>query len=277
MAATKTPAVINTKHKMKLNLYQIDAFTDRVFGGNSACVVPLDKWLPNDVLLSIAKENAVAETAFFVDKGDKIHLRWFTPEIEMDLCGHATLATAHCLKTILDYTNDKFIFETLSGDLTVISENKMYKINFPSRMPLPKNLPTVIEKSLSIKPKEVLKARDYVLVYENETEVRNIKIDRHFFDQINLDPGGVIVTAAGDNCDFVSRFFTPQASILEDPVTGSAHCSLIPFWASRLQKTALTAVQVSNRMGELLCEDKGDRVVIAGQAKTYSIGHLWVE
>lgn len=262
---------------MKLNLYQIDAFTDKTFGGNPACVVPLDKWLTDDILLKIAKENAVAETAFFVNKGDKIHLRWFTPEIEMDLCGHATLATAHCLKTILDYKSDKIVFESLSGDLTVIAKNDFYYLDFPSRMPTESSLPEIITKSLNIQPKEVLKSRDYLLVYENETEVKNIKIDRQFFDQINLDPGGVIVTAIGDNCDFVSRYFTPQASILEDPVTGSAHCSLIPFWATRLNKKELSALQVSERIGKLYCEEKGDRVIISGQAKTYSIGHLWTE
>jgi len=262
---------------MKLNLYQIDAFADKIFGGNPACVVPLTNWLEDEILLKIAKENAVAETAFFVDKGGKIHLRWFTPEIEMDLCGHATLATAHCLKTILDYKGDKIVFETLSGDLTVFVDKDLYKMDFPSRVPTVDCLPEIIEKSLSIKPKEVLKSRDYVLVYENETEIRNIKIDRQLFDQINLDPGGVIVTAMGDNCDFVSRFFTPQASILEDPVTGSAHCSLIPFWATRLDKKELKALQVSERVGKLFCEDKGDRVIISGQAKTYSIGNLWIE
>lgn len=262
---------------MKLNLYQIDAFTDKIFGGNPACVVPLTNWLEDEILLKIAKENAVAETAFFVDKGGKIHLRWFTPEIEMDLCGHATLATAHCLKTILDYKGDNIVFETLSGDLTVFVDKDLYKMDFPSRVPTVDHLPEIIEKSLSIKPKEVLKSRDYVLVYENETEIRNIKIDRQFFDQINLDPGGVIVTAMGDNCDFVSRFFTPQASILEDPVTGSAHCSLIPFWATRLNKKELKAIQVSERGGKLFCEDKGDRVIISGQAKIYSIGNLWTE
>jgi PhzF family phenazine biosynthesis protein len=262
---------------MKLELYQIDAFTDKIFGGNPACVVPLDNWLPNDILLKITKENAVAETAFFVDKGEKIHLRWFTPEIEMDLCGHATLATAHCLKTILNYKNDKIIFETLSGDLTVIVENDFYYLDFPSRMPIVEILPTTISKSLNIQPKEILKSRDFVLVYENETEVRNIEIDRQLFDQINLDPGGVIVTAIGDNCDFISRFFTPQASILEDPVTGSAHCSLIPLWAKKLNKKELYAEQVSERLGKLYCEDKGDRVIISGQAKTYSIGEFWTE
>ena len=262
---------------MKYNLYQIDAFTETIFGGNPACVVPLDKWLPEDVLLKIAKENAVAETAFFVEKGEKIHLRWFTPEIEMDLCGHATLATAHCLKTILNYQSDKIIFETLSGDLNVLIHNDMYKMDFPSRMPVADNLPETILKALNIKPKEVLKARDYVLVYENETQIRNIKIDRQLFDQINLDPGGVIVTAIGDDCDFVSRFFTPQASILEDPVTGSAHCSLIPFWADRLNKKELYAQQVSERIGKLYCQDQGNRVIISGKAITYSIGNFWLE
>ena len=262
---------------MKLDLYQIDAFTDKIFGGNPACVVPLQKWLADDVLLNIAKENAVAETAFFVMNGNKIHLRWFTPEIEMDLCGHATLATAHCLKTILGYQNDQIIFETLSGDLTVLMDEEFYKMNFPSRMPVTAILPETIIKSFNIKPEEVLKARDYFLVYNNETDIKNIKIDRQFFDQINLNPGGVIVTAPGDKSDFVSRFFTPQASMLEDPVTGSAHCSLIPFWAARLGKKVLHAVQVSERVGKLLCEDRGDRVIISGQAKTYSIATLWTE
>jgi PhzF family phenazine biosynthesis protein len=227
--------------------------------------------------LKIAKENAVAETAFFVDKGDKIHLRWFTPEIEMDLCGHATLATVHCLKTILNYKSNTIVFETLSGDLTVIVENDLYKMDFPSRMPIPATLPEVITDSLSIKPKVVLKSRDFVLVYDDETQIRNIVINRSLFDQINLAPGGVIITAKGDDCDFVSRFFTPQTSILEDPVTGSAHCSLIPFWSERLHKKELIALQVSEREGKLFCEDKGNRVIISGQAKTYSIGYLWTD
>ncbi|PHR70735.1 MAG: isomerase [Lutibacter sp.] len=261
---------------MKLNLCQIDAFTNTVFGGNPACVVPLNEWLSDDLLLKITRENAVAETAFFVDKGDKIHLRWFTPEIEMDLCGHATLATAHCLKTILNYPKNKIVFETLSGDLTVLMKNDFYFLDFPSRMPLISKLPEIIEKSLNIQPKEVLKSRDYVLVYDSEEDIKNIKIDRQIFDQINLDPGGVIVTSKGNDCDFVSRFFTPQASILEDPVTGSAHCSLIPFWANKLNKKSLSAMQISERIGTLNCLDKNDRVIISGQAKTYSIGSLYI-
>lgn len=262
---------------MKLELYQIDAFTDKMFGGNPACVVPLKNWLADDILMKITRENAVPETAFFVDKGDKIHLRWFTPEIEMDLCGHATLATAHCLKSILNYPKDKIVFETLSGDLTVSVKNDLYSLDFPSRMPIASELPEMIRKSLSIQPKEVYKSRDYMLVYDTEQEIKDIKIDTQIFNQINLNPGGVIVTAKGDNCDFVSRFFTPQASILEDPVTGSAHCSLIPFWSQRLEKNELHAMQISDRVGILHCQNKSDRVIISGKAKTYSVGHLWTE
>ncbi|WP_159474600.1 PhzF family phenazine biosynthesis protein [Chryseobacterium sp. 18068] len=262
---------------MTYNIYQIDSFTDKVFGGNPACVVPLEEWLDDNILLKIAKENAVAETAFFVHKGNRIHLRWFTPDIEMDICGHATLATAHCLKTILNSADDLFVFETLSGDLTVLVENDLYRMNFPSRMPIKTTLPKNIEDSLSIQPKEILKSRDYLLVYDSEEQIRNIKIDRILFDQINLDPGGIVLTAPGDGCDFVSRFFTPQATIFEDPVTGSAHCSLIPYWAKKLDKDELYAMQVSERLGKLYCEDKGERVIVSGRAKTYSIGNFWLD
>ena len=260
---------------MKLPLYQIDAFTDTVFGGNPACVIPLETWLPDELLLKITKENAVAETAFFINKGSKFHLRWFTPEFEMDLCGHATLATAHCLKTILNHPADKFVFETVSGELTVVCENEFYHLDFPSRMPVVSDLPEIIRSALNKQPKEILKSRDYVLVYDKEEDVRNIKIDRQLFDQINIDPGGVIITAKGNDCDFVSRFFTSQSTIFEDPVTGSAHCSLIPFWSRKIGKNKLFAMQISERLGKLNCEDKGERVRISGQARTYSIGTLW--
>ena len=262
---------------MTLDLFQIDAFTNSVFGGNPACVVPLTSWLPDETLLKITQENAVAETAFFVPKGNKFHLRWFTPEIEMDLCGHATLATAHCLKTILDYPANNIVFETVSGDLSVCVKDDFYFLDFPSRMPVLAALPKIIEKSLNIVPKEVYKSRDYVLVYDTEEEIKNIKINRQLFDQINLDTSGVIVTSKGTTCDFVSRFFTPQASILEDPVTGSAHCSLIPFWAKKLHKKELTALQLSKRRRALNCVDKNDRVIISGQARTYSIGSISIE
>ena len=260
-----------------LDVYQIDAFTNTIFEGNPACVVPLPSWLPDEILLKITQENAVAETAFFVPKGERFHLRWFTPEIEMDLCGHATLATAHCLKTILKYPSNDIVFETVSGNLSVAVKDGFYFLDFPSRIPVPSALPELIEKSLNIPPKEVYKSRDYVLVYDTEQEVKNIKINREVFDQINLGTGGVIVTSEGTSCDFVSRFFTPQASILEDPVTGSAHCSLTPLWAKKLHKKELTAQQLSKRKGVLNCLDKNDRVIISGQARTYSIGKIWID
>jgi PhzF family phenazine biosynthesis protein len=262
---------------MKLPLYQIDAFTDRLFGGNPACVVPLEKWLPDDLLLKIAKENAVAETAFFVPDGDGFALRWFTPDIEMDLCGHATLATAHVIRTILDHPEEDLVFHSKSGQLEVSIRDGLYTMKFPSRPPSTAPLPELIRQSLDRQPLQVLKARDYVLVYENEEDIRNIKINRQLLDQINLDPGGIIITARGHECDFVSRFFTPQASIFEDPVTGSAHCSLIPYWSRQLGKKEMVALQLSDRLGKLYCADNGESVSIAGYAKTYSIGTLWTE
>ena len=261
---------------MKLDIYQIDAFTDTIFSGNPACVVPLEKWLSDEILLKITQENAVAETAFYVIKNDKIHLRWFTPETEMDLCGHATLATAHVLISILKYSQKEVVFETLSGDLIVNFSNDLYTLNFPSRVPIICDLPEFISKSFSIQPIETMKSRDYVLVFKNESDIKNIKIDRQIFDKVNLKTGGVIITAKGENADFVSRFFTPQASILEDPVTGSAHCSLIPFWSKKLNKKKLSAIQLSSRKGFLNCELIGDRVLISGNAKTYLIGSIFI-
>lgn len=261
---------------MKYEIYQVDAFTDSIFGGNPACVVPLQAWLSDELLLKIAQENAVAETAYFVPQGDKIHLRWFTPDIEMDLCGHATLATAHVLHTRLGY-KAPFVFTTLSGDLVVTVTDNLYTLDFPSRKPLPTTLPTALQNSLNIQPKEVLKSRDFVLVYENEADIRNIKIERNIFDELRLDTGGVIITAKGNECDFVSRFFTPNASILEDPVTGSAHCSLIPYWSEKLNKKEMKAKQLSDRVGKLFCVDNGNRVLISGTAKTYLEGSFWIE
>lgn len=262
---------------MQLHLYQINAFTDRSFSGNPACVVPLSEWLPDDLLLKIAKENAVAETAFFVDLGYKFHLRWFTPEMEMDLCGHATLAAAHALKEIRKYSRNNIIFETLSGELKVSVEDGTYVLDLPSRKPTSTPLPELLERSLNIQPLEILKARDFVLVYKSEQEVRDITIDRSWFDQLELGTGGVIFTAKGNDSDFVSRFFTPGASVFEDPVTGSAHCSLTPYWGEKLGKTELTALQLSERGGRLFCRNKDNRVEVAGSARTYSIGKLFTE
>ena len=259
---------------MDYSLFHVDAFTDTLFRGNPACVVPLENWLEDAVLLSIAKENAVPETAFFVQNEDQIHLRWFTPDLEMDLCGHATLATAHVLKKHLGYGKKVISFTTMSGIVSVSLSDELYYLDFPSRMPLESHLPKTLEKALNAKPKSVLKARDYLLVYENQKQIEDIVINREVFDQININPGGVIVTARGENCDFVSRFFTPQATILEDPVTGSAHCTLTPYWSEILNKKRMNAQQISERKGELFCELKKDRVEISGNATTYFEGYI---
>jgi len=260
---------------MKYNIYQVDAFTNQIFTGNPACVIPLEKWLSDSILLKIAQENAVAETAFFIiNSGDNIKLRWFTPDQEIDLCGHATLATAYVLKLIFKHPVNEIVFDTMSGILKVNYVDNVYYLDFPARKAKSALLPKEIEKSLNIQPKEVFKSRDYMLVYDSQQEIEDIQINRHFFDQINLGHGGVIVTAKGNSTDFVSRYFTPQATILEDAVTGSAHCTLIPFWSSRLHKNKLEAFQISNRGGRLLCLDMVDRVIIGGEAKLFSKGEF---
>lgn len=258
---------------MDIQLFQIDAFTNQVFGGNPAAVCPLSAWLPDDTLLNIAKENNLAETAFFVKTApNRYHLRWFTPEIEMDLCGHATLATAYVIFQYFEGNADSVCFDSISGELVVKKRGDYLEMNFPSRPPKPAKLPDIIEKGLNLKPVEVWKSRDYILIYPNEEQIMAIEPDIALFNQINLDPGGVVVTSKGDKVDFVSRFFTPQASIFEDTVTGSAHCSLVPFWANRLGKNKLHAFQLSNRKGELFCQLEGDRVLISGQAVSYLRG-----
>jgi PhzF family phenazine biosynthesis protein len=257
---------------MEFDLYQVDAFTSEVFGGNPACVMPLDEWLPDDVLLSLAQENAVAETAFLVAKGDRYHLRWFTPDLEMDLCGHATLASAHVVLSHLHPGRDEVTFDTMSGALVVTRCDRGYEMVLPNRFPEPSVLPMEIEKAASIPPSEVHKSRDYLLVYPREKDVQEWSVNRELFDLIDLGTGGVIVTAPGDDCDFVSRYFTPQATMLEDPVTGSAHCSSAPFWAERLGKSQLHAKQLSARGGDIRCQVMSNHVLISGNAVTYLTG-----
>ena len=259
---------------MEIDIFQIDAFTSELFKGNPACVMPLDNWLPDELLLKIAKENNVSETAFFIKEGEGFYLRWFTPEIEMDLCGHATLATAYCLKNHLDYKKNKVIFDSMSGELIVKFDGDYIQMDFPHRKPKSSELPKNIMDSLSIKPNKVLKARDYVLVYDNEEQIKNIEIDKELFDKTNLDPGGVVITSKGTKSDFVSRYFVPQCSFFEDPVTGSTHCSLVPYWSEILKKTKLKSIQLSERGGEMFCEDLGNRVIINGKAKTYFNGKV---
>jgi PhzF family phenazine biosynthesis protein len=226
--------------------------------------------------LKIAHENAVPETAFFKADDDGIQLRWFTPEIEMDLCGHATLATAFVLKHFLKHPSNEFIFHTLSGDIKVNVADDIYWLDLPSRPPLPAQLPLIIQEAISLQPIAVLKSRDYVLIYRNEEEIKNLQIDSVLLNRINLDPGGVIVTAKGDQFDFVSRYFTPRSSILEDPVTGSAHCSLIPYWSLALNKSEMRARQLSRRSGDLLCINQESRVLIGGKAVAYSNGKFFL-
>ncbi len=262
---------------MEYRVYHVDAFTDRLFSGNPACVVPLERWLPDEVQLLIAAENGVAETAFFVETAKGFHLRWFTPDLEMDLCGHATLATAHVIFREFGFKGEELRFGSASGELLVRRSGDSYVLDFPRRPPVPAELPAAIAQSLAVQPIAVFKSRDYLLEYRSEEEILGLRPDRTMMDRINLDPGGVIVTAPGRMSDFVSRFFTPQATIFEDPVTGSAHCSLVPFWSERLGKKGLSAIQLSARRGYLECRDEGDRVSIAGKAVTYSRGNFRIE
>ena len=261
-------------NKNVLQIFQIDAFTSEIFKGNPACVMPLDNWLPDDTLLKIAKENNVSETAYFIKKEDHFYLRWFTPEIEMDLCGHATLATAYCLRNHLNYKKDSVKFDSMSGELVVKFNADYMQMDFPHRKPIKSDLPQNILDSLSIKPIEILKSRDYVLIYDNEDQIKNIKIDKELFDRKNIDPGGVVITSIGTKSDFVSRYFVPQCSFFEDPVTGSTHCSLVPYWSEKLNKKKLKSIQLSERGGEMICEDVLNRVLINGKAVTYSEGHV---
>ncbi len=262
---------------MRINIYQIDAFTDQLFGGNPAAVCPLIDWLDDEILQSIAIENNLAETAFFVQSSDnRFHLRWFTPEFEMDLCGHATLASAFVIIEELGNNYDEVLFDTQSGLLTVKKIGDYYELDFPSRPPKKSSLPKIISDGLNIQPKEIWKARDYLLVYDSENDIEGIKPNIAILNQINIDPGGIIVTAKGKfgNVDFVSRLFTPQATVFEDPVTGSAHCTLVPFWANRLNKNELRALQISKRGGELLCQLNKNRVLIKGKAVKYLEGTI---
>jgi PhzF family phenazine biosynthesis protein len=257
---------------MKLPL-RSSAFTSNPFGGNPAGVCPLAKWLPDETLQRIAANNNLAETACLVPRGDDYELRWFTPVVEMDLCGHATLAAAFVLFTELGRRGDRVHFHSRSGGLSVARASDQLVLDFPSHPPAPASAPQALIHGLGAPPKEVLKARDYLVVLNDEAEVRALKPD--FAVLKRLDCLGIIATAPGRDCDFVSRFFAPGAGVDEDPVTGSAHCSLIPFWAGRLGKHKLFARQVSSRGGELHCELAGDRVKIGGHSVTYLRGEIF--
>lgn len=261
---------------MPLDFYWIDAFSDRPFAGNPAGVVPLQAWLPDEQMQAIAFENGLAETAFFVPVGPgRYHLRWFTPTVEVDLCGHATLASAHALFTQLGYTDDTLTFDSRSGPLMVTREDDdLIQLDFPSRPPVPKEPPPEILQGLGAKPLEYAEAKACLAVYATTEEVLALRPNHAALAK--LPQYGIIASAPGHDCDFVSRFFAPQSGVPEDPVTGSAHCVLTPYWAAKLGKTKLHARQVSPRGGDLWCELRGERVLIAGHARLYLTGQLHV-
>ncbi len=261
---------------MKQKIYQIDAFAEQVFSGNPAAVCPLEKWPDDDLLQKIAAENNLAETAFYVKDGEHYTLRWFTPTVEVDLCGHATLAAAYVLFNHENYEGDRIQFYSpRSGVLSVTKKGEWLTLNFPTDILIPIELSEDLASCFDIRPQLALKGKtDYMLVFAREAEIKDL---RPALDKIaRLNCRGVIVTARGENVDFVSRFFAPQSGINEDPVTGSAHTSLTPYWAQQLGKTELTAVQLSARTGHLQCRYLNDRVELSGKGKLYLIGEIYV-
>jgi PhzF family phenazine biosynthesis protein len=262
---------------MKIDFYQADAFTRGAFGGNPAAICMLESWPEDELLQNIAAENNLSETAFLapLTKG-RYKLRWFTPSVEVDLCGHATLASAYVILFFIDSALSSVEFDTLSGPLTVTRTGGLLSMDFPARAPFRAEPPQSLSQALGASPDEVWRSRDLMAVFNDESVVRRMNPDFEMLKQIT-DALGVIVTAPGKECDFVSRFFAPNAGVPEDPVTGSAHCTLIPYWSQRLGRNRLHALQVSKRGGELFCEDSGDRVTISGYAALYAKGEIYVE
>jgi len=265
-----------------MEYHVIDVFTDKLFGGNPAGVCLLGEWLPDSALQNIAAENNLSETAFLVKQDAFYDLRWFTPTIEVDLCGHATLASAFVLFEEAEKTANELRFKTLSGVMTVNKGNDLLYLDFPSRPVAVCPTYQAIEKSFNLSPTAVYKAVDFLALLDSEEKLRNINPDFAILKEIKAEAGvdndsfGIIVTAKGNDCDFVSRFFAPNAGIDEDPVTGRAHCSLIPFWSEKLGKTKLTARQLSKRGGVLYCENSGERVKIGGKAVRFLKGNICV-
>ena len=261
---------------MRIPLYQLDAFSDKPFEGNPAAVCPLDSWLDDDVLQKIAAENNLSETAFFVPDGAGFGLRWFTPRAEVDLCGHATLATAWVIFNLLETDRGTLRFETRSGELVVRrGEDGLLLMDFPARPAIPREAPRALVGGLGAEPVEVLASeRDYLVVFDDEDDVRKLKPD--FARLRGLDRLGIIASAPGESADFVSRFFAPSVGVPEDSVTGSAHCTLVPYWAERLGRgeAPLEARQISARGGQLICRHLGARVTIAGRAALYLSGEI---
>ena len=262
---------------MKLKIYQADAFTDKTFGGNPAALVPLKKkFLPDALMQNIAAENNLAETAFIIPTEKGFRLRWFTPSIEVRLCGHATLATAHILYNQLGYDKEQIIFETLSGELRVKKTDTGYEMDFPADFStLETSVDNLVKEVLGFAPIEIRRGKDDIIaIVSSQKEIENLH--PNFAPLKLMNARGIIVTARGEDVDFVSRCFFPEAGIEEDPVTGSAHTVMTPYWAEKLGKTTLTAIQLSKRRGHLTCTLNGDRVLIAGNATTYLKGEIYV-
>ena len=256
-------------------LYQVDAFASELFKGNPAAVCPLPEWLSQPLMQQIAAENNLSETAFFVQQGDEFELRWFTPVDEIPLCGHATLAAGYVLFEHLSYKKDIIIFRSMGGELLVKKENGKYVLDFPAEMPDPVELTEQVINALKIKPASLLAGkRKLMAVLSSEEEVKNIIPDFNLVKELPHE--GVIVTAKGNEADFVSRFFVPRMGINEDPVTGSAHTLLTPYWAQQLKKTEMKALQLSQRGGELFCRLKNNRVEMAGDTKLYLEGEIFI-
>lgn len=260
---------------MTIKIYQIDAFTNKVFGGNPAAVCPLSEWISDELMQQIAEENNLAETAFYVKNGEVYDIRWFTPKSEVDLAGHPTLATAFVLINFEGHSSNEIHFMSKSGKLIVKKEGNFYTLNFPRDTFKELLVTEHLTHAFNIKPQTIFRGKtDFMFVYQSEKEVAELKPD--FREVARLDARGVICTAPGKDCDFVSRFFAPQLGIDEDPVTGSAHTSLIPYWSEVLQKKELFAKQISWRGGELHCRALGERVEISGQAVAFMKGEIEV-
>ena len=260
-------------YEMKIKLFQVDAFTKNLFGGNPAAICPLDEWLPDSLLQNIAMENNLAETAFFINSGNGFHIRWFTPNTEVNLCGHATLASAHIIFTEYNFPGNEITFDSRSGKLTVRKDLNLLTLNFPADILQKVSLSHQLVVALGSTPVEAYRGKeDYLLVYDTQDQIERIRPD--FRKLADVEARGIIVTAKGKEYDFVSRFFAPAFAIDEDPVTGSAHTSLTTYWSAKLGKTELTAMQLSKRKGYLLCKNLGSRIEISGEAKSYLRGEI---
>lgn len=261
---------------MKIKMYQVDAFTDKIFSGNPAAICPLAEWPSDELLQNIAMENNLSETGFYIKNGERYHIRWFTPTVEVDLCGHATLAASYVIFNYSDYKGDEIVFDSKSGELRVKKSERLLTLIFPVDEFSETALTPDLYAGLNFKPVKAYKGKtDYMLIFERESQIAEMKPDFRIISRVNCR--GIIVTAKGERVDFVSRFFGPQSGFDEDPVTGSAHTTLVPYWAKILNKNELTAIQLSSRKGYLTCKLSGKKVEISGKAITYMIGEIEIK